>query len=172
MIKLDKNTPTKYCCFILYILFISLFFSGCINENKICNFENVISDFQIVANNVIDFYNQSDAIRTNETLDLSLCYDYDNQNYYLATEGVAVSNDRTFLKALERVVDTFDNDFPLFYVSVNDNFVYFYNSTGDYAVVYSISGNSPDKFYLDSCELTDKIHKRIKEDDNWYQIFK
>ena len=148
------------------------FSSACINENKIYDFESVQSDFQIVADDILFFYRQSEEYENGETLNLCICYDQEARLYYLnyfVIDDTVVSDDTVVLSALERVADAFDNDFPLWIISVNESYVYFCNSTGDYAVVFSVNGTAPNSFSLNKEE---KIKKRIKENNNWYQIFR
>lgn len=136
-------------------------------ENRIDDFDKVMPDFQLVADRLLGAYKEN--VSSSDT-ELTFCPEYDsgNKTYYLSSESGRFE-DVTFCRAFTAVYDSFDSDFPLFYVCVSESQVSFCNSAGDFAVIYSAENIKPDYLFCFGSHV--KAKQTINEGCGWYQVF-
>lgn len=138
------------------------------NENLIIDFSNKISDYQIIADVIVEFHeNTSDPSSTEYVM---INYDGVDGHHYLSVKGEQIQMDDNAQKSLEVVCGSFDNDSPLCFIEVNSCRVIFYNSHGTFAVLYNINGNTSKDELKDYFIQSHKKVKLYKENANWYQV--
>ncbi len=136
-------------------------------ENRINDFNKVMPDFQLVADRLLGAYNET-VSDSDAELAFYPEYDSDNKTYCLSGASGRFE-DEAFCRAFTTVYDSFDSDFPLFYVYVSDNQVSFCNSAGNFAVIYSAENIKPDYLFCFGSNVRAK--HRINEGCGWYQVF-